>query len=860
MFFLAVVLSVSVTTKPASATITLPISSTDQAVQSLEEAIFPDGIEHVVLKVWGPLSPGTEIRGTKELALTAEAAGYAVFIDDHPTANLFHPVRYAFVHSMTGEITVVDAKSPPLNYEDYEIIDTAIGRILKAAQNRRAEIPEGGHAAKSSNRWAVLMNGGYDSGSNHVRYWNDLSNIYITLNSVYGYPDENIIVLCSDGLDPAVDQSNGQNSDPDLDGDGDDDIMFSCVLSNVDYVFGQLAGTLTENDKLFVFATDHGSSNGGWSTYFNLWNHESLLDSHFADLLDALPQCEIVCTFEPCYSGGFLDDVVVPPGPRVASSACRYDELSWAMPPDYVYDTYVFHWTAAVKGEDAYGVPVDADANHDGIVSMSEAFIYAEANDQSDESPQYDDYPAGIGDAISLWPIGVDPFVVVANTEFEDIGGNDNGAPDPGESITMVVTLANYGATTATNVVGMLTSTDPYLTLTQNISYYPDLEQFGQGEGSPAYAMDISESCPQGQEVSCNLHIEADGYTNNVVVTFIVGDPELEPVGPDAYGYYALDTKDYVVNLVHEWIEIAPAEGGPGTALNCYDDDQTISVDLPFTFRYYGQDYTRISICSNGWMAMGTTGATNYDNTPIPHSDGPPAMISPFWDDLDCGESGEQICTYYDNRQHYFVIEWYNIPHLYTSSQRETFEVILYDPAYWSFGATGDGLILMQYDMVTSPSSATVGIEDHNETVGLQYLFDGTYDYRAEPISGESVILYSLTTVTPDLGVTLTPYDYPIQIPSSGGSFEFNAAVANNEVKSQVFSAWFDATLPSSAVYGPLLGPMFLTLPDGGSVNKDFTENVPEGAPAGTYWYNAHVGIFPSLIWTTDSFDLEKLE
>jgi hypothetical protein len=248
------------------------------------------------------------------------------------------------------------------------------------------------------------MNGGHSAGNNHVRYWNDLSNIYITLTYTYEFPDENIIVLCSDGLDPTPDQSNGLNSDPDLDGDGDDDIMYSCILSNVDLVFAELANTLTPRDKLFVFATDHGSSQGGWDTLFNLWNAEELTDDHFKGLLDALPQCEIICTFEPCFSGGFLDDIVVPPGPIVASSACRHDEYSWAMPPDYLYDEYVFHWTAAVKGEDAYGTSVDADYNQDGLVTMDEAFRYAEEHDTASEEPQYGDYPQDIGMEMTLFP------------------------------------------------------------------------------------------------------------------------------------------------------------------------------------------------------------------------------------------------------------------------------------------------------------------------------------------------------------------------------------------------------------------------------------------------------------------------
>ena len=364
--------------------------------------------DNLLIYVWGPINQGTEISGTKEYIMNAPEHGYVIYIDLFPTANLFHPVQYLFLSSITYDIINIDALSPPENFADYQIIDTDIARQYQTTQNRRAPIPQKSTPTTTSTgsdtRYAVLMNGGHSQGSNHVRYWNDLSNIYITLTYTYEFPDDHIIVLCSDGLNPAPDQSNGQNSDPDLDGDGDDDIMYSAILSNVDMVFAELANTLTTRDKLFIFITDHGSSQGGWDTLFNLWNAEELTDDHFKVLLDALPACEIICTFEPCYSGGFLDDIVVPPGPIVASSACRHDELSWAMGPTYEYDEYVFYWTAAIKGEDAYGNSVDADYNQDGLITMDEAFIYAEAHDTQSEEPQYSEYPQDIGSELSLFP------------------------------------------------------------------------------------------------------------------------------------------------------------------------------------------------------------------------------------------------------------------------------------------------------------------------------------------------------------------------------------------------------------------------------------------------------------------------
>jgi hypothetical protein len=387
--------------------VTIPRGANDEIADFILNQLAYNDEENILCYLWGPVSEGDKITTPKGPIFTIPCSGYVMYIDLYPAANLFHPVQYVFLKESTKDLFVFDEKCSPLNFNDYHLVDTAFSQFYYSAENRRAPIPIKTTPVMSTSardsRWVVLMNGGADQGNNHVRYWNDLSNIYITLNHVYEIPDENIIVLCSDGLNPAVDQSNGQNSDPDLDGDGDDDIMYSCVLDNIDMVFTSLANNFSGNEKLFVFTTDHGGSESGWDVYENLWNWEELTDDHFASLLAAFPECEKICTFEPCFSGGFLDDVVVEPGPIVASSACRYDESSWAMGPDYVYDEYVFYWTAAIKGEDAYGNPVDADANQDGIITMDEAYIYAEAHDTADESPQYEEYPEGTGSYLSLW-------------------------------------------------------------------------------------------------------------------------------------------------------------------------------------------------------------------------------------------------------------------------------------------------------------------------------------------------------------------------------------------------------------------------------------------------------------------------
>ena len=108
--------------------------------------------------------------------------------------------------------------------------------------------------------------------------------------------------------------------------------------------------------------------------------------------------------------------------------------------------------------------------------------------------------------------------------------------------------------------------------------------------------------------------------------------------------------------------------------------------------------------------------------------------------------------------------------------------------------------------------------------------------------------------------VTLTPLATPIQIPASGGSFEYNIASSNHALAAIVCDIWEDVTLPNGTIYGPVLGPVEITTPGGSSLNRDRTQLVPANAPEGTYSYNAYLGIYPDVTWHVDSFEFEKLE
>ena len=126
---------------------------------------------------------------------------------------------------------------------------------------------------------------------------------------------------------------------------------------------------------------------------------------------------------------------------------------------------------------------------------------------------------------------------------------------------------------------------------------------------------------------------------------------------------------------------------------------------------------------------------------------GPSPMIAPFWDDL-ATHSGGGIYTWYDRNNHCFVIEWYNLKNGSNGSSLETFQVILYDQSMYPT-SLGDGPIKFQYqtfnnvDMSTGNRHgcyATIGIEDHSGTVGLEYTFNNVYPTAASPLGNQRAL------------------------------------------------------------------------------------------------------------------------
>jgi hypothetical protein len=109
-----------------------------------------------------------------------------------------------------------------------------------------------------------------------------------------------------------------------------------------------------------------------------------------------------------------------------------------------------------------------------------------------------------------------------------------------------------------------------------------------------------------------------------------------------------------------------------------------------------------------------------------------------------------------------------------------------------------------------------------------------------------------------DVDVMLTPYSPPIIIPSGGGSFDFDISIRNLELNVVEVDAWIMAELPGGSLYGPVLGPVTVSIASAGMIERSRTQLVPGSAPPGSYEYLAFAGVFPTTIWSEASFVFEK--
>lgn len=207
----------------------------------------------------------------------------------------------------------------------------------------------------------------------------------------------------------------------------------------------------------------------------------------------------------------------------------------------------------------------------------------------------------------------------------------------------------------------------------------------------------------------------------------------VEPFGgPDSYGYAWKSSFDG--SIQPNFVDIFTF----GTPIGLSGDDQSYSVNLPFSFPFYGVFYNQLEISTNGFITFTDLNANAYDNTEIPFSATPNNLIAPFWDDL-VVEDNAKVYSFYDTTAQKITFQWngvrrYNELEIYTNY----FQAILYQ----------NGEIEFQYQNLNAQdlTSATIGIEDSTGNSGLEIVFNNYFLQN-----NLAVKIYHLDVVPPEI-------------------------------------------------------------------------------------------------------------
>ncbi|MDT8393395.1 MAG: M14 family zinc carboxypeptidase [Bacteroidales bacterium] len=112
-------------------------------------------------------------------------------------------------------------------------------------------------------------------------------------------------------------------------------------------------------------------------------------------------------------------------------------------------------------------------------------------------------------------------FIVMYDYILDDESGN--GHLEQGESADLIVELANNGNATANNMIATLSSTSPWVNITQATASYGTLQQNQSGSGTFSFVID--DNFPNGDTLQFTVGIIANSgmYSTSFNLQFIVG-------------------------------------------------------------------------------------------------------------------------------------------------------------------------------------------------------------------------------------------------------------------------------------------------------------------------------------------------
>jgi hypothetical protein len=436
------------------------------------------------------------------------------------------------------------------------------------------------------------------------------------------------------------------------------------------------------------------------------------------------------------------------------------------------------------------------------------------------------------------------PILEYQDHVIDDSGGNGNGIADPGETVSLEVTIENTGGAGASGIWADLSTTDPLLTLTSTGSPYPNLGPGEMGASATPYVFSVDENHGIGE-----------------LATFVL---DITTSGP----YAASDTFHVLVGRepVLIW-EPDPTPISGAAQAQALADNGVVSVTTNDLFAHGDINYFQGIFVNVGI----------YSNNHIIQSNSPEALALVAY-----VESGGNLYIeggdfwYYDP----LYMGGHNFGPLFGINATSDGSGDLYSVtgltntlipgvAGMTFSYTGENSWI-DHIMPISPAELIlentsnadpIGVAKEQtyggHTFGTSFEFGGLVDgaYTKAELMAEIIDFFGIGGVPqPDVSVELVP-DATIYAP--GETLGFTATLTNNTQQIQSVYGIGEVELPNGNPYpgNPVAGPSHIVLDPGEVLVKHVEHGIPLNAPTGTYNYTATVGLPPDIVIDSDSFE-----
>ncbi|MBU0520122.1 immune inhibitor A [bacterium] len=388
----------------------------------------------------------------------------------------------------------------------------------------------------------------------------------------------------------------------------------------------------------------------------------------------------------------------------------------------------------------------------------------------------------------------------------------DDGFLTPDETEELIIEIQNKGWGTSEPIDYQLTTIDPWVTLDAAVIQVDSLERrtYFDNSGTPFIAT-VTPGCPIGHKVYFDFIVNQESYTRTQLCSLYVGEPtELFSDGAEVgfnnwtiNNYWGMDASD------------------PHTGSFSFSDSPGRN--------YYANTNASMTLAN-------ALDLSNYDS----------AWLE-FW-------TKWEIEVLYDFLQIEFSTNngasWDPVDAIFTTPGSGDGVQPENQPGY-----DGSSPIWLYEKIDLSPylgeSSVKLRFELRSDNVKS---LDGWYIDDIKVLGFPSEV-----APYPDINITLTPLNPPIQIPASGGNVYFDVFVENADPMPVDFDAWLETAYEGGAPSTVVLRA-FTNYQPGWTINRPgMWYPIDAGYPAGNYTFAGKVGENPDLAWDESSFPFEKL-